>query len=336
MQHTFLLILRSTKHLNKPASRDPHSLHFTKDSPPVWISQMDSSILVGFRPGCFFSSSGSQDGEAKLTFIPQQILLNKDHELFEDGDIHRHLYLQNLSTCPAYDSPTARQCEFRCYISGCSQVFSTVEDYEHHYNTLHRHVCSSCQRSLPSARLLDIHIQEWHDSLFSILAERQDMYQCLVEGCGSKFRTRDQRKDHMIKIHKYPSDFMFDKVKRIKNIKIAKKNMLQKGTSMEVSMSVSEPEGVCEVLSDQPEEEEYMEINHSLEPGILDPPSNPINTVELSTDHDTAPILSVTIQPTTNQQRPQHNRERHSYRVPRTVCFGQGSVQGFRGHGRRI
>ncbi|XP_029496888.1 zinc finger protein 511 isoform X1 [Oncorhynchus nerka] len=293
-------------------------------------------LQAGFRPGSFFSSSRSQDGEAKLTFIPQQILLNKDHELFEDGDIHRHLYLQNLSTCPVYDSPTARQCEFRCYISGCSQVFSTVEDYEHHYNTLHRHVCSSCQRSLPSARLLDIHIQEWHDSLFSILAERQDMYQCLAEGCGSKFRTREQRKDHMIKIHKYPSDFMFDKVKRIKNIKIAKNNMLQKGTSMEVSMSVSEPEGVCEVLSDQPEEEEYMEINHSLEPGILDPASNPINTVELSTDHDTAPILSVTIQPTTNQQRPQHNRERHSYRVPRTVCFGQGSVQGFRGHGRRI
>ncbi|XP_021435781.2 zinc finger protein 511 isoform X4 [Oncorhynchus mykiss] len=291
-------------------------------------------LQVGFRPGSFFSSFRSQDGEAKLTFIPQQILLNKDHELFEDGDIHRHLYLQNLSTCPAHDSPTARQCEFRCYISGCSQVFSTVEDYEHHYNTLHRHVCSSCQRSLPSARLLDIHIQEWHDSLFSILAERQDM--CLVEGCGSKFRTREQRKDHVIKIHKYPSDFMFDKVKRIKNIKIAKNNMLQKGTSMEVSMSVSEPEGVCEVLSDQPEEEEYMEINHSLEPGILDPASNPINTVELSTDHDTAPILSVTIQPTTNQQRPQHNRERHSYRVPRTVCFGQGSVQGFRGHGRRI
>ncbi|XP_038847597.1 zinc finger protein 511 [Salvelinus namaycush] len=295
-------------------------------------------LQVGFRPESLFSSFTSQDGEAKLTFtfIPHQIPLNKDHEFFEDGDIHRHLYLQNLSTCPAYDSPTARQCEFRCHISGCSQVFSTVEDYEHHYNTLHRHVCSSCQRSLPSARLLDIHIQEWHDSLFSILAERQDMYQCLVEGCGLKYRTREQRKDHMIKIHKYPSDFMFDKAKRIKNIKIAKKNMLQKGTSMEVSMSVSEPKGVCEVLSDQPEEEEYMEINHSLEPGILDPAGNPINTVELSTDHDTAPILSVTIQPTTNQQRPQHNRERHSYRVPRTVCFGQGSVQGFRGRGRRI
>uniref|UniRef100_A0A4W5K9C3 C2H2-type domain-containing protein n=1 Tax=Hucho hucho TaxID=62062 RepID=A0A4W5K9C3_9TELE len=295
-------------------------------------------LQVGFSPGSLFSSFTSQDREAKLTFtfIPHQILLNKDHEFFEDGDIHRHLYLQNLSTCPVYDSPTARQCEFRCHISGCSQVFSTVEEYEHHYNTLHRHMCSSCQRSLPSARLLDIHIQEWHDSLFSILAERQDMYQCLVEGCSLKFRTREQRKDHMIKIHQYPSDFMFDKAKRIKKINIANKNRQQKGTSMEVSMSGSEPEDVCQVLSDQPEEEEYMELNHSLEPGILDPAANPINTVELSTDHDTAPILSVTIQPTTNQQRQQHNRERHSYRVPRTVCFGQGSVQAFRGRGRRI
>uniref|UniRef100_A0A4W5K977 C2H2-type domain-containing protein n=1 Tax=Hucho hucho TaxID=62062 RepID=A0A4W5K977_9TELE len=223
---------------------------------------------VGFSPGSLFSSFTSQDREAKLTFtfIPHQILLNKDHEFFEDGDIHRHLYLQNLSTCPVYDSPTARQCEFRCHISGCSQVFSTVEEYEHHYNTLHRHMCSSCQRSLPSARLLDIHIQEWHDSLFSILAERQDMYQCLVEGCSLKFRTREQRKDHMIKIHQYPSDFMFDKAKRIKKINIANKNRQQKGTSMEVSMSGSEPEDVCQVLSDQPEEEEYMELNHSLEP----------------------------------------------------------------------
>ncbi|CAB1312384.1 unnamed protein product [Coregonus sp. 'balchen'] len=287
-------------------------------------------LQVGFRPRSLFSSVTSQDREAKLTFtfIPHQILLNKDHEFFEDGDIHRHLYLQNLSTCPAYDSTTARPCEFRCHISGCSQVFRTVEEYEHHYNTLHRHVCSSCQRSLPSARLLDIHIQEWHDSLFSILVERQDMYQCLVEGCGLKFRTREQRKDHMIKIHKYPSDFRFDKGKRIKKIKIAKKNLPQEGTSMAMSMSVREP--------DQPEEEEFMELNHSLEPGILDPAANPINTVELSTEHATAPILSVTIQPTTNQQRPQHNRERHSYRVPRTVCFGQGSVQGFRGRGRRI
>lgn len=65
--------------------------------------------------------------------------------------------------------------EFACHISGCSAVHSTLEEYEHHYNSLHRHVCCSCRRSLPTARLLDIHIQEWHDSLFMILAQRQDM-----------------------------------------------------------------------------------------------------------------------------------------------------------------
>ena len=65
--------------------------------------------------------------------------------------------------------------EFACHISGCSAVHSTLEEYEHHYNSLHRHVCCSCRRPLPTARLLDIHIQEWHDSLFTILAQRQDM-----------------------------------------------------------------------------------------------------------------------------------------------------------------
>lgn len=65
--------------------------------------------------------------------------------------------------------------EFACHITGCCAVFNTLEEFEHHYNSLHRHMCCSCRRSFPTARLLDIHIQEWHDSLFTILAEKQDM-----------------------------------------------------------------------------------------------------------------------------------------------------------------
>lgn len=65
--------------------------------------------------------------------------------------------------------------EFQCHISGCKQLFDTLEGYEHHYNSLHRHVCSSCKRSFPSHRLLDIHILEWHDSLFQVMAERECM-----------------------------------------------------------------------------------------------------------------------------------------------------------------
>ncbi|KAJ8014026.1 hypothetical protein DPEC_G00035970 [Dallia pectoralis] len=288
------------------------------------------TLTVGFSPkGSAFSSFTShstEEGEKiPYTFTSHQILLSKDHEFFEDGDIHRHLYLQNLSTCTADDLPTARACEFKCHISGCSQVFSCLDGYEHHYNTLHRHVCSSCQKSLPSTRLLDIHIQEWHDSLFSILSERQDMYQCLLEGCELKFRSREQRKDHMINIHKYPSDFRFDKAKRTKKNKTAKTNLLQKGISMEVS--ISEPA----VSPYRPEEEDSMELQRT-----LDPAEEHLHAVEMSTENASAPNLPVPIPHTTDQPISQHNRGTQSHRVPRTVCFGQGRVRGFRGRGRRI
>lgn len=65
--------------------------------------------------------------------------------------------------------------EFTCQVAGCCQAFDALEDYEHHYHTLHGNVCSSCKRAFPSGHLLDTHILEWHDSLFQILAERQDM-----------------------------------------------------------------------------------------------------------------------------------------------------------------
>lgn len=73
--------------------------------------------------------------------------------------------------------------EFYCHISGCSQVFDTLEGYEHHYNALHRNVCSFCRRSFPSGHLLDIHISEWHDSLFQIMAEKQNMVRARLGPC---------------------------------------------------------------------------------------------------------------------------------------------------------
>ena len=42
-------------------------------------------------------------------------------------------------------------------------------------NSFHRYICSICNVSKPNARLLDIHVQEVHDSFFKILAERQPM-----------------------------------------------------------------------------------------------------------------------------------------------------------------
>ncbi|XP_053291941.1 zinc finger protein 511 [Pleuronectes platessa] len=268
-----------------------------------------------------------RETETPFSFTPQLVRLHKDHELFEDGDIHRHMYLQDLYISQE-DEPTTSVSEFACHISGCSAVFSALEEYEHHYNSLHRHVCCSCRRSLPSARLLDIHIQEWHDSLFTVLAQRQDMYQCLVEGCGHKFRTSNHRKEHLIKIHKYPPDFRFDKTKKDRGTRETKR-LPQKDIAMEEVGDVCESEGVCEVmcdvLSEQPEPGESMETL------VEEAAAHLTKAADAGEDAGLSAAVHSQECPNKDTLKPQY-----SYRVPSTVCFGHGSIRGFRGRrGRR-
>jgi hypothetical protein len=47
--------------------------------------------------------------------------------------------------------------------------FSQLLDSEAHYNAVHRHACSVCKKSLPSAHLLELHVTESHDSYFQVL-----------------------------------------------------------------------------------------------------------------------------------------------------------------------
>uniref|UniRef100_A0A8C5K032 Zinc finger protein 511 n=1 Tax=Jaculus jaculus TaxID=51337 RepID=A0A8C5K032_JACJA len=155
----------------------------------------------------------SAAGAAPFLFSPRPVRFPRDHQFFEDGDVQRHLFLQEVLTQVAEEPEKSRVPEFTCQVAGCCQVFVALEDYQHHYHMLHGNTCSFCNRAFPSGHLLDIHILEWHDSLFQILAQRQDMYQCLVEGCPEKFKTSQDRKDHMVKLHLYPADFRFDKPK---------------------------------------------------------------------------------------------------------------------------
>ncbi|KAI1894281.1 hypothetical protein AGOR_G00114200 [Albula goreensis] len=180
-----------------------------------------------------YGGDGTEERTSPFSFTPTKIRLSKDHEIFEDGDIHRHLYLQDVAASAEEVSETPKVSSFRCHIAGCSQLFDTLEGYEHHYSSSHRHVCSTCKRSFPSDRLLDIHILEWHDSLFQIMAEKQSMYQCLVEGCDLKFKTSKERKNHLIKTHRYPPDFRFDRSKKSKRTQ--EKASRQNDVSMEVS-----------------------------------------------------------------------------------------------------
>ncbi|GAB1867972.1 Zinc finger protein 511 [Camponotus japonicus] len=100
--------------------------------------------------------------------------------------------------------------EFPCYVPGCQATFQTLFDYEMHYNSSHRYTCTECKASRPSPRLLEIHIQETHDAFFKIMAEKQAVYQCYDSECNIKFNNPTERREHCIKIHKFPKKYRFD------------------------------------------------------------------------------------------------------------------------------
>jgi len=100
--------------------------------------------------------------------------------------------------------------EFHCQAPGCSKTFNQLHECELHYNSVHRHCCSICRKSLPSPHLLELHLQESHDSFFAVMAERKASYQCFLPTCQQVTWTPEERHKHAIEDHKFPSDFRFD------------------------------------------------------------------------------------------------------------------------------
>ncbi|KAM9379740.1 zinc finger protein 511 [Phaethornis superciliosus] len=236
-----------------------------------------------------------------FVFAPRRLRLGLHHPLLEDGDVHRHLYLQGVLAGVSEVAERPKVSEFSCHISGCCQVFDTLEGFEHHYNTLHRNVCSYCKRSFPSGHLLDIHILEWHDSLFQIMAEKQNMYKCLVESCTEKFKSSKDRKDHLVTIHLYPANFRFDKPKKVKSG--------PKDVSFPMKQSASVPMDVNVETSEQ-FQEDPMEIGPSENTEIPQPAASPGSSVP--------------------------EKRLYKSRIPSTICFGQGATRGFKGPRKKV
>ncbi|PNX97354.1 zinc finger protein 511-like protein [Trifolium pratense] len=102
--------------------------------------------------------------------------------------------------------------EVFCPIVGCGARLASMEDFENHYNARHTASCSVCFRVYPTSRLLSIHVSEAHDSFFQAkVARGYDMYECLVEGCGLKFKSYKSRHQHLVDKHKFPTSFEFFK-----------------------------------------------------------------------------------------------------------------------------
>ncbi|KAJ7967587.1 Zinc finger protein [Quillaja saponaria] len=103
-----------------------------------------------------------------------------------------------------------------CPIVGCGACLTSLEGFEDHYTARHTASCSVCSRVYPTSRLLSIHVSEVHDSFFRAkVARGYPMYECLVEGCGLKFKSYKGRQQHLVDKHKFPTSFEFFKKSRL-------------------------------------------------------------------------------------------------------------------------
>lgn len=65
--------------------------------------------------------------------------------------------------------------EFKCNAPGCELKFENLLDFEIHYNSFHRYTCAECKKTKANARLLEIHIEETHDSFFKVSSDKKPM-----------------------------------------------------------------------------------------------------------------------------------------------------------------
>jgi hypothetical protein len=109
----------------------------------------------------------------------------------------------------------------------------------------HKLECQQCHASLPTVKLLEIHVAEMHDSYWEAQAARKmpvrlservsgcrawhrhaylfskhfhhgvmQVFLCLVEGCNRKFCTAHDRRQHLTDPsgHQFPRNYDFDKM----------------------------------------------------------------------------------------------------------------------------
>ncbi|CAI0457657.1 unnamed protein product [Linum tenue] len=140
---------------------------------------------------------------------------------FESGNIERELLAKQIALDLGEEEKHQlwrlldEDCkDLFCPIVGCRARLTSLENFENHYNSQHAAACSVCYKVYPTSRLLSIHISEAHDSFFQAkVARGYPMYECLVEGCGLKFKSYKSRQRHLVDKHNFPSSYDFFKNK---------------------------------------------------------------------------------------------------------------------------
>jgi len=113
-----------------------------------------------------------------------------------------------------------------CRIPYCEAILDRDSE-EEHFELVHAELqCKICKSVWPSNHLLDLHIQETHDSYFQTALERAihplqykqhpakriDILslRCLEESCQETFETEGSRYAHLVSVHEYPEWFRFN------------------------------------------------------------------------------------------------------------------------------
>uniref|UniRef100_A0A1B6J4M3 C2H2-type domain-containing protein n=1 Tax=Homalodisca liturata TaxID=320908 RepID=A0A1B6J4M3_9HEMI len=174
--------------------------------------------------------------------------------IFAAGDVLCHMFVRQ----GVVDIDDEQLCHevvasFPCEVPGCQETFSALLDFEMHYNSRHRNICSQCRKPLPSAHLLDLHISESHDSFFAAQAERKPMFRCFVEDCSVVSKDISERRSHCIEVHNFPHDFRYDQ-----SLKKGKKTNQQKKPERE-----GEAMAVDEVNQKKPTTKKAFTFGHS-------------------------------------------------------------------------
>ena len=76
--------------------------------------------------------------------------------------------------------------------SFCTFNTSSPADFDFHNHIHHQHLCSQCLNIFPSYFLLDLHMDEVHNSY-----SQNRSYRCLIESCSKSFSTIEQRFQHI-------------------------------------------------------------------------------------------------------------------------------------------
>ncbi|KAF2229698.1 hypothetical protein EV356DRAFT_510265 [Viridothelium virens] len=88
--------------------------------------------------------------------------------------------------------------------------FTSIGEFENHYQKEHTHRCLDCRRNLPSDHFLGLHIAENHDPLNEIRREKgEKTYRCFVEDCDRVCSAPHKRRLHLIDKHHFPRHYDF-------------------------------------------------------------------------------------------------------------------------------